>query len=98
MTMPSNLETATEALQPANGIYATYSEGKPTGFYFEAVHGARMMSVERLVVSDDIRVRHRVAYDMVPNPDCKIPEDAVPITREEHRRLLDEMFPETPDG
>lgn len=94
----SNLEAATEALRARQGIYATYdAEGRATGFYFEAVHGARMRPVERIVVSDDLRVFPTVAYDMVPNPDCKIPEDAAPITREEHRRLLDEMFSEAAD-
>lgn len=83
MTMP-------EFPQPRKGVYATFDEeGRPTGFYFEASHGPKLIPVERLVETDSLREFPSIAYDMVPNPDCKIPPEAVQITREEWRRLVD---------
>jgi hypothetical protein len=90
--MSDNLNTATEALQPSKGIYATFdAEGRPTGFYRELTHGRKLLPVGRMVQTDNLREFPKVVYDMVPNPDCKIPEDAVLITREQWRGYVDAM-------
>jgi hypothetical protein len=66
------------------GYYATFDGAQPTGFFHEAVHGRRMISKVAYDVSDDLNQLMGRRYELVPNPDCTIPVEAVPITDEEY--------------
>jgi hypothetical protein len=73
--------------EPKSGYWATFDEdGNPTGFYHEAVHGGRQRIVEKFHPSNNLREMPRVTWEYEPNPDCKIPEEAVQITVAEWER------------
>lgn len=67
------------------------------GFYSDEMHGARQIEipdpawvrptieVDGQAVPDETAVQPTVA---VPNPDCKIPVDAVPVSDEDYHALL----------
>lgn len=50
------------------------------GFYDEALHGARLLNVQDPSVPDGLAT--------VPNPDCRIPADAVEISDDNYAALL----------
>ncbi len=65
-----------------------YFSATQLAFYDEAVHGHRQLEQPR--TKKEIKAKKRPM--MIDNPDCKIPEDAVPVTDEEYadiRALLD---------
>lgn len=65
--------------------FATFDDtGKPTAFYSDEafMHGARM----RPVFDTDVFGK---VIGTEPNPDCKIPPEAVEITEEQYREFLD---------
>ena len=55
------------------------------GFYHEDVHGPRLIPAAQ--TTREIKAGKRPA--MVSNPDCLIPEDAVEISAERYRGLID---------
>lgn len=62
-----------------------YFSKSTSGFYTEDVHGARL--IER--VTTDPESGEPLDRWSEPNPDCKIPADAVEITDEQHAALLE---------
>lgn len=62
-----------------------YYSQSTSGFYDEAIHGARKIFVTSENVDGDGIFNHTE----VDNPDCKIPSDAVEISPEEHAALMD---------
>lgn len=54
------------------------------GFYISEIHGERVVEC----ISTDPDTGEEIARWTEPNPDCKIPADAVPITLAEHAALL----------
>lgn len=64
--------------------YATFDgAGRATAFYHEAYHGPKFKSVQVYVEGATLRDFPTVRWQMVPNPDCQIPADAVKISDEE---------------
>lgn len=75
--------------QPKSGYWATFdADGKPTGFYHEAVHGSKQRIVEKFHPSKSILEMPRVTWEYEPNPDCLIPPEAVPIPVAEWERYM----------
>ncbi|WP_435655035.1 hypothetical protein [Brucella pituitosa] len=67
--------------------YAVFdSDGLPRGFYSEDVHGARLLPV--YAEGDDQSDKVPIA-DWKPNPVCSIPADAVEITDDQWKELMD---------
>lgn len=62
------------------------------GFYREDIHGPRQISVMRpmpeFAEGDDTEKELDPVYDLVDNPDCNIPTDAVEISDDEHIALM----------
>ncbi|WP_446652112.1 phage tail assembly chaperone [Blastomonas sp.] len=56
-------------------------------FFDEAIHGA--VEIEKPQTKREIKAGKRPA--MVPNPACRIPDDAIPITAERHAELMAEV-------
>jgi hypothetical protein len=58
-------------------------DGNPVGFYHERVHGFRLHPVQKLVESETPGMPS-LAWNLEPNPDCKIPVEAEAISDEEY--------------
>lgn len=56
-------------------------------FFDEAIHGA--IEIEKPQNNREIKAGKRPA--MIPNPACRIPDDAIPITAERHAELMAEV-------
>ncbi len=57
------------------------------GFYDEDIHGAKLIAAPQS--TREIKAGKRPK--MVPNPDCLIPADAVPINDQTYNRLMDDQ-------
>ena len=65
----------------ALSYYATFDgEGQPTAFYHEAQHGPKLKPIQVYIEGETLRDLPTVQWEMVPNPDCRIPADAVKIS------------------
>lgn len=64
--------------------YAVFNEqGKPIAFYNSAVHGAKTRPTWETVTPEDIRQTPYLVWGTEPNPDCRIPPEAVEITEDQ---------------
>lgn len=64
--------------------FATFDGDTPTAFYHEGAHGTREREVTRTILPKTIHDFPRVeVIGTEPNPDCKIPPEAVEITDEQ---------------
>lgn len=66
---------------------ARYFSPSKNGFYDEAIHGPRMLSLPQS--DDEIKIGKRAKK--VPNPDCMIPADAVEINDSYYQGLMIEI-------
>ena len=67
--------------------YAVFdSDGLPRGFYSEDVHGARLLPV---YAEADEQPGEAQVVGWKPNPDCKVPPEAIEITTDQWNEFLD---------
>ena len=64
-----------------------YYSPSNASFFDEAIHGA--IEIEKPLTKREIKAGKRPA--MVPNPECRIPKDAIPISEDQHVELMEEV-------